>query len=110
MSAVVRDVGEVQFEQVRSVGGGGVVVMPPGAHLMDDDPGVDPAVQAAADVKWLLSQASGLQRLVDLGDQVRGEEDPNELPHDPDAPQRVSPPHEANSIDTTVTEPGEPPS
>ena len=72
MSGVVRDVGEVHFEQVRSGGGGGVVVMPPGAHLMDD-PDVDPAVQAAADVKWLLSQASGLQRLVDLGDEVRGE-------------------------------------
>ena len=104
MSGVVRDVGEVHFEQVRSGGGGGVVVMPPGAHLMDD-PDVDPAVQAAADVKWLLSQASGLQRLVDLGDEVRGEEDPNEFPH---APQRVSPPYEANSIDTTVTEPSEP--
>jgi hypothetical protein len=109
MSGGVRDVGEVQFEQVRSGGGGGVVVMPPGAHLMDD-PSVDPAVQAAADVKWLLSQASGLQRLVDLGDEVRGEEDPNDLPHDPEAPQRVPPPNEASSIDTTVTEPGEPPS
>jgi hypothetical protein len=60
-----------------------------------DEPGVDPAVQAAADVKWLLSQASGLQRLVDLGDEVRGGEDPDYLPddrpHDPDAPRRVPP-------------------
>lgn len=71
-------------------GDGDVVDVPSGVHLMDD-PGVDPAVQAAADVKWLLSQASGLQRLVDLGDEVRGEEDPNEVHHDPDAPQRLPP-------------------
>ena len=71
-------------------GDGDVVDVPSGVHLMDD-PGVDPAVQAAADVKWLLSQASGLQRLVDLGAEVRGEEDPNEVHHDPDAPQRLPP-------------------
>ena len=87
---VVRDVGGVLFEHVQSGGGGDVVVVPPGMHLMDD-PGVDPAVQAAADVKWLLSQASGLQRLVDLGEEVRGEEDPDEHPREPDVPQRVPP-------------------
>jgi hypothetical protein len=95
------DVGDVWFEQVRSGGGGGVVVTPPGMHLMDD-PRVDPAVQAAADVKWWLLQASGLQRLVDLGDEVRAEEDPDERLHATDAPRPV-PPHEVDS-----TEPGDP--
>jgi len=73
MSDGVRDVGDVWFEQVRSGGGGGVVVTPAEVRLMDD-PGADPAVQAAADVKWWFLQASGLQRLVDLGDEVRSEE------------------------------------
>jgi hypothetical protein len=78
-----------------------VAVTPPGVHLMDDR-GVDPAVQAAADVKWWLLQASGLQRLVDLGDEVRGEEDPEERLHDPDAPQPVPPPHGTDSTEPDV--------
>ena len=77
-------------------GDGDVVDVPIRGGILMDDPGVDPAVQAAADVKWLLSQASGLQRLVDLGDEVRGEEDPNEVHHDPDAPQRL-PPHNGSA-------------
>jgi hypothetical protein len=93
MSDVVRDLGECSSSRFGLAVGGDVVVVPSGVHLMDD-PGVDLAVQAAADVKRLLSQASGLQRLVDLGDEVRGEEDPNEVHHDRDAPQRPPPPHD----------------
>jgi len=84
-------------------GGGGGGPTPAEVHLMDD-PGIDPAVQAAADVKWWFLQASGLQRLVDLGDEVRGEEDPEERLHDSDAPRPVPPPHETDS-----TGPSEPP-
>lgn len=69
----MRDVGEVQLEQVRQDATGGNALLVGARHLMDHlDP--DPAAQAAADVELLLSGASGLQRIVEVAKAVDGDD------------------------------------
>lgn len=60
----MRDVGGVQFERVRQDGAGRTLLV--GGRQLMDHPDPDPAAQAAADVELLLSEASGLQRIVEV--------------------------------------------
>jgi hypothetical protein len=81
----MRDVGGVQFERVRQDDVGRTLLVAGGRQLMEH-PDPDPAAQAAADVERLLSEASGLQRIVEVARGVNGGGDPGVAPLEPDAP------------------------
>jgi hypothetical protein len=70
MSSATRDIGGVQFEQLRRDGMGRTLL---GGRQLMDHPDADPAAQAAADVELLLSEASGLQRIVEVARGVDGD-------------------------------------